>query len=318
MKNSNIFNKHLDENSNKLYYSSFTDSTCGVGKVKDVIDFSFCEELLIPLGGAMDKICIIYYGSVYLLKFDKPGSSATISEYIASRLCNCLHIPCQEVLLGYYKGRRCCAIKSFNNYGVSIHCYKEINDSSVEGYLHDISEIPYNLHHIKDVIMNYKNCKDDIDDRLNAFQVMCLFDTVIGNFDRHWGNWGLLGVEKDYVICPLFDNGSSLFPSRNVGDLCHINNSIDELMKRVYIFPTSQIRNNFNNKKMSYRDLVKGVVELFGDDVIKRFVKNFESIDLKDLIFNDYLLNKFLCDEEKEFLFLILNLRFEELVKGAL
>lgn len=307
----------IDKNYTNISYNNFTNYICGVGKIDRVIDFSSCEELLIPLGGAMDKICILYNESVYLLKFDKPNSSATISEYIASRLCNYLHLPCQEVLLGYYKGRRCCAIKSFNNYGLSIHCYKEINDSSVVGYVNDVSDIPYNLNNIKDVIINYKNCRDSVDDRLNAFQVMCLFDTVIGNFDRHWGNWGLLGTEKDYIICPLFDNGSSLFPSRDIKDLSCINDSVEEMMKRVYTFPTSQIRNSHNNKKMSYKDLVINLVELFGDNVLRSFVELFESVDLKDLIFNDYLLNEFLCEEEKEFLFLIINLRFEILVKGV-
>jgi hypothetical protein len=42
-----------------------------------------------------------------------------------------------------------------------------------------------------------------------------LFDAVIGNSDRHPDNWGLLASSRggnsfDYVMAPLFDNGSSL------------------------------------------------------------------------------------------------------------
>lgn len=284
-------------------------------KQKDLVDFSECEIVNIPLGGAMSKFCVIYNNQTYLLKFDKLGSSATISEYIASRICNGMDMNCQEVLLGFYNGKRCCAIKSFSNYDLDIHAYKEINDSSVDDNSKDIKDLPYNLSHIKEVIENYTNCLDTVSIRLKKFQEMCFFDTLIGNFDRHWGNWGLLGEYKDYICCPLFDNGSSLFPSRLTENLVAINSSSNELLKRVYEFPTSQIRNDFNNRKMTYDNLIDNIIKLFGLEELQLFVNKFNSIDVKDLIYNDNVLNSVLTSHDKRFLYSILLLRFKLLLE---
>lgn len=37
-----------------------------------------------------------------------------------------------------------------------------------------------------------------------------LFDTLIGNTDRHQDNWGIIRSAGSWRLCPLFDNGTSL------------------------------------------------------------------------------------------------------------
>ena len=46
------------------------------------------------------------------------------------------------------------------------------------------------------------------------FWDMFVVDALIGNWDRHNGNWGFLySQEKDELeLAPIFDCGSSLFP----------------------------------------------------------------------------------------------------------
>lgn len=282
------------------------------------IDFTNCNEVFIPLGGAMPKTAILYEGDIYMLKFQEDNSKAIVSEYLSYKIASALNIPCQEVLLGVFNNIKCCAIRFMTDGISTIHSYREINDSSVNNFSKEVSDIPYNVDYIVYIIMNYKNTVESIEDRLNFFQIMCYFDALIDNFDRHWGNWGLIGTEKNYRICPLFDNGSSIFPRRDIKQLPYIISNIEELLKRVYDFPTSQIRNNHNNKKMTYFELIQTLREKFGNSLLIDFCNRFDTIDISNIIYDDKLLNYYLEDIEKEFIVTILNLRFDFLLKGVL
>ena len=58
------------------------------------------------------------------------------------------------------------------------------------------------------------------------FQNMILFDALIYNTDRHFGNFGFLVDNKTMKIkglAPIFDNGASLFSNLNIGDFLEIN-----------------------------------------------------------------------------------------------
>lgn len=205
-------------------------------------DFSKCDEINLVLNGAMDKTSVVYNNEIYILKFEKGNSKFILSEYLASKIANLLGIECQEVLLGMYKGRDCCVIKSligFSNMKSKIHCYKEINNSSIESDSTYIRNLDYKLDDILETLKSYKNLNISVEDRLKAFEEMCYFDSLIGNFDRHWGNWGFLGTNKDYKICPLYDNGSSLFPARDRFGVDKILSSEEEMLFRTYNIPTS-------------------------------------------------------------------------------
>lgn len=58
------------------------------------------------------------------------------------------------------------------------------------------------------------------------FQNMILFDALIYNTVRHFGNFGFLVDNKTMKIkglAPIFDNGASLFSNLNIGDFLEIN-----------------------------------------------------------------------------------------------
>ena len=58
------------------------------------------------------------------------------------------------------------------------------------------------------------------------FQNMILFDALIYNTDRHFGNFGFLIDNKTMEIkglAPIFDNGASLFSNFDIGEFLEIN-----------------------------------------------------------------------------------------------
>ena len=58
------------------------------------------------------------------------------------------------------------------------------------------------------------------------FWDMFICDAILGNRDRHHGNWGYLVRKRGgYVPAPIYDNGGSLFPD--------LSNRIDEYMKAI-------------------------------------------------------------------------------------
>ena len=67
---------------------------------------------------------------------------------------------------------------------------------------------------------------------------------LIGNFDRHNGNWGFLINEnlKKIEIAPIYDCASCLY--LQLTDEKIINNN-EELEARVYVFPTSALNKLF-------------------------------------------------------------------------
>lgn len=86
----------------------------------------------------------------------------------------------------------------------------------------------------------------------NFFWDMFIADALLGNFDRHNGNWGILVDEQLQTaeIAPVYDCGSCLYPQLAAEDMQSVLDSEDEINKRIYTFPASVIE--VNGKKISY------------------------------------------------------------------
>lgn len=69
-----------------------------------------------------------------------------------------------------------------------------------------------------------------------------IVDALIGNWDRHNGNWGILYDEAsgEVELAPVFDCGSSLFPQADDEIMTKTLKQEDELNLRVYEIPTSR------------------------------------------------------------------------------
>lgn len=284
-------------------------------------DFSIYKESLMELGGARSKISIIDDNdNNIMLKLQEDNTYFYISEYIAYKLANNLKIPCQEVSLGIYNGIRCSAIKLFTSMYETVHSYVEMHSSSLDSedhaseYIED--EKQYTLLNIKHVLETYKNLSIPVKERLDAFQDMCIFDALMGNFDRHWGNWGYYGRPKNYKITPLFDNGSSLYPSRNMDETMKCLSDDKYLTSKILKYPTSPIRITIN-KKTNYVDLINEVVNIFGKERLLKFSQDYVKIDL-DKLFDDKDLMEHISDIDVIFYKKVIQMRFDLIIRGVL
>lgn len=129
---------------------------------------------------------------------------------------------------------------------------------------------------------------------------------VIGDF---------LGDKKDYTICPLFDNGSSLYPKISIDKINSTLYDKKEIYKMIYEFPKSQIRRT-KKKKYLYKDLMCELLNLGYEEEFKRFINKFED-KIEDIgeIFKDETLSNTVPKIRLDFLHYMLMLRFKLLIK---
>ena len=206
-------------------------------------------------GGSERKIGIIIDGSYYMIKFQKKTAFGRrnnhISEFIGSHIFALLGFSAQETYLGFYKGEQVVACKDFNVDGRHFVPFNDVGESTLdqdkEAYQYDYEDI---MQMLRD------NSKlTNVEETISVFWKIYIVDALLGNFDRHGSNWGFIKKDNTYSLAPVFDNGSSLFPNLvDEDEMQRIMESQEETDKRIFTFPTSQIK--LNRKKSSYYEVI--------------------------------------------------------------
>lgn len=149
-------------------------------------------------------------------------------------------IPVQKTILGTYtsngKTKIVVACKDFTKPGITIQDFvslkNRIIDSERNGYGTDLADI-----------LSTIEAQTSIDSELlkTRFWDMFIVDALIGNWDRHNGNWGFLyNANTDEVsLAPVFDCGSSLYLQADESIMQAVLNDKNELNHRVFDMPLS-------------------------------------------------------------------------------
>lgn len=259
-----------------------------------MIDFTSCEvNKFRAYGGANgNKINILYNGSSYMLKFPPVPSrnksmsytNGCISEYLSCHIFASLGFKTQETLLGTYtdprgKEKIVVACGDFTEGGKKLiefaHLKNTCISSEQNGYGTELSSI---LQAIDEQTLLSP-------DQLKAFfWDMFIADALLGNFDRHNGNWGILVDEqsKTAEIAPAYDCGSCLYPQLAAKDMEAVLNNEDEIDRRVYVFPTSSIEEN--GKKISYFEFISSLKNPDCTSALKRISEKIDMERISELI----------------------------------
>ena len=227
-------------------------------------------------GGSEKKVGILIHQSPYMLKFQKKtpfgGRYHTVSEYIGSRVYQMLGFSCQDTYLGTYKGENVVACKDFITDGVQFVPFNDVGESTIdedkEHYQYSYEDIMALLHANKKLT--------NVPETISSFFEIYIVDALLGNFDRHGGNWGFLKKNNQYFLAPVFDNGSCLFPNMTDEDeMKKIMNDEEQINLRVYRFPTSQIK--LEGNKSSYFEVISS---LRFEEMNRALIRVFPRIDL--------------------------------------
>lgn len=285
-----------------------------------MIDFTDCKINNFKYYGGKNggKICIVYNNADYMLKFPankeekevNEYSNNCLSEYIACHILESLGLEIQKTLLGKYdlngKEKIVVACKDFTSSGNVLKQFAELKNSQIEssknGYGTELEEVLETIE--MQTIYDVKKLKD-------FFFDMFIADALVGNFDRHNGNWGFLINEKlkQVKIAPIYDCASCLYPQLTDDRISEIINDEDELNARIFVFPTSALK--INDKKINYFDYISS---LENEECNKALLRIFPKINLEKIkqIIND---TPFLSNIRKEFYMKIITLRYEKILK---
>ena len=278
----------------------------------DVKDFSRCGLSKRYYSGSEKKLGIVIDDVEYMLKFQKKTPFGVrnnhISEYIGSHIFEMLGFETQETYLGVYKGEQVVACRDFNVDGKQFVPFNDVGESTLE---YDKEVYQYEYEDIMKMLRDNSKLTN-VDDTINMFWEIYIVDALLGNFDRHGANWGFIKSENRYVMAPVFDNGSALFPNMTDEDeLINIIESEEETGKRIYSFPTSQVK--LKGKKSSYYEVINSICFEECNRALQKVYKRIDFNKIEKFI-NDTPL---ISPTQKKFYIHMLRARYEHILKGA-
>ena len=253
-----------------------------------MVDFSNSIEELNNYKGSEKKKTLIYNGKKYLVKFPDPIREKNknisyinnaFSEYVGSNIFKIIGFKVQNTLLGTYtyngKKKIVCACEDFTDGNHILYEFESLAlstnpDKKIETELSDVLEV---IEETKKMIV-----EEDIKEK---FWDMFIIDSLIGNTDRHNGNWGLLvNARSDRAeFAPIYDCGSCLNPMIDDEEIKKLS---DVEIKNLAINCYSCIKEN--GKKINYMTFIKEHKNKDCNNAIKRIMPKVNIEKINDFI----------------------------------
>lgn len=252
-----------------------------------MIDFTKAKEELNSYKGSEKKKTLIYNEKKYLVKFPDPIREKNknisyinnaFSEYIGSNIFKMIGIKTQNTLLGTYryneKEKIVCACEDFTDEQNTLFEFESLAlsvnpDKKIETELTDIIEVIE-----ESELLNKINIKEN-------FWDMFIVDCLIGNTDRHNGNWGFILNKKDKKIefSPIYDCGSCLNPLIEDDAIKGLS---ETEIKNLAINCYSCIKEN--GKKLHYMSYIKNSSNEECNNALKRIFPKIDIIKINKFI----------------------------------
>mgnify|MGYP000108199878 CR=1 FL=1 len=274
-----------------------------------MIDFSNATEEFNNYKGSEKKKTLIYNGKKYLVKFPDPIREKNknisyinnaFSEYIGSNIFKMIGFETQNTILGKYnyngKEKIVCACEDFTSDDSELFEFEGLALST-----NPDKKIDTELSDIIDVI---EECKmiNSSETKLK-FWKMFVVDALIGNTDRHNGNWGFLVNKKtkEVTFAPIYDCGSCLNPMIEDEEIERLN---DTELKNLAINCYSCLKED--GKKINYMVYIRSMKNDNCNDAVKEIFLQININQIKEFI--DEI--SYISEERKAFYLNIIEQRY--------
>ena len=280
-----------------------------------MIDFTNAVEEFNNYKGSEKKKTLIYNKKKYLVKFPDPIRKKNknisyinnaFSEYVGSNIFKICGFEVQNTILCKYeyKGKEkiVCACEDFTDNSNVLYEFENLvlstnPDKKIETEVKDIIEV---IDESKNLINSEETKK--------YFWDMFIIDSIIGNTDRHNGNWGFLLNKRTgkITLSPIYDCGSCLNPMLEDNEIKKIN---ETELKNLSINCYSCLKEN--GKKLNYMSYIK---QMKNQEVNEAVIRNFKNINIDEInSFIDTI--ESMSNERKNFYKSIINNRYEIIKK---
>ena len=283
-----------------------------------MIDFTGCQiDSFRAYDGANgSKICVLYQGERYMIKFPAHAkhnpqmhySNGCINEYLASTIYQSLGIETQETCLGIYEGKEVVACKDFCATGERILNFGMMKNQCIDsihgGYGTELESVltAIDMQQIYDPIALRKR-----------FWKMFAADALLGNFDRHNGNWGVIVNENTMEVrmAPVYDNGSCLYPQLTDEQMKAIMKDPKEIENRIYVFPNSALKEQ--DRKINYFSFLSTTKNKDCIEALRYVQQHYNEEKIKNILAKAPISNV-----KKNFYLLIIKERKNKIIDKAL
>ena len=279
-----------------------------------MIDFTKCEEEINRYKGSEKKKTLIYNGNKYLVKFPDPLRQKNknlsyinnaFSEYIGSKIFEIIGFETQKTILGYYyingMEKIVCACEDFTSDNKTLYEFENLANSNLLD-----KKVETEIEDIMNIIKENENLIN-VEDTINKFWEMFIVDSLIGNTDRHNGNWGFMkdNTTKEITFAPIYDCGSCLNP---LLDDEEIKNITETEIKNLALNCYSCLKQN--GKKISYAHYIEETQNTYCNNAIKKIVSKIDMEKIKEFIESIPCIS----DVRKNFYIEILMQRYEKIL----
>lgn len=285
----------------------------------ELIDFTDATEIAPEYTGSEKKKTMILDNKKYLVKFPDPNRSTKLeisyinnvySEYIGTKIFELCGFKTQKVELGIYnkdgKERIVCGCEDFTNSETKLVEFEKFENASIEPnpFKRELKDI---FHIVESGVYNI-----DLKQLKEQFWNMFIIDCLIGNEDRHNGNWGFLKNIKDekLTFAPIYDCGSCLFSvytDEKMQECLSSHTKMQDCIKNT----ASAIRDN--GSRIKYFEFI---TSLKNEDCNNALIRMYEKINL-DKIFEMINSIEVISDVRKEFYCKVIEGKYKEILNVA-
>lgn len=277
-----------------------------------MLDITKYENHISLYGGSEVKKTYYIDGKKYMVKFPDPIREIKnnmsyvnnqYSEYIGCKIFETFGIETQKVELVK------CTIENKEKIAVMCEDFLEKDESLVE-----FKNLSYSLNLEKKYtnelsdIFEMINSVDNLEDKdsfEDKFWTIFVIDTLIGNVDRHLGNWALILKNNTYRLSPIYDCGSCLHPLLSEDKIANILNGHE--LKNVAINLKTAYK--LNGKTLNYLDAYNLMPKKLAE-ALKNTYNLIDMHKIKEIIYSiDTLSNTM-----KEFYYKTILIRKEEII----
>jgi hypothetical protein len=232
-------------------------------------DFTIDENVRNLTGSRTKKMVFMNNDkSKAMIKYNKYLNCTELaSEKIAYEIAKVLKFKCAKIEL---------AIDKDGTLGILNYYFlkKGTVHSDALFYLRKMGNDRSEYHNLKNVL-NFLEAQNK--QVVNDFLKIMLFDSLIGEQDRHEENWGITKSLNEVSLSPIYDNGCSLLrdQSTNLDELLHYPEKMNKYIQK----STSLIYDNYG-KKYKHFALIDELLNIYPDQM-KKIIKNLKKLNDK-------------------------------------
>ena len=269
----------------------------------NILDLTYATDGYRGYGGSDSKKSVFFEGDYYMVKFSEEKikrtsietseSNSIFSEYIGSHISQSMGLPTHETKLAIIGDEPAVACKDFKPKGKNILEFdwfmKNVYRKSEIGRIPSHNQIYETIDNTRLSLIK--------DEAIKRYWDTFILDSLIGNFDRHKGNWGYLADEVTGTIelAPIYDCGSSLYPSLSEKAFDKILSNQEEIMMRMHAFPKAALNKNSDVHKIDkygYLELIGSGIDKNCTDALIRMYPKIDMNRISDIIDNTPMISE--------------------------